>query len=43
LVTNLLDLPAELVAIGYKHRWAVEICQFDYRSSIELYLERLAA
>jgi hypothetical protein len=25
LVTNLLDLPAELVAIGYKHRWAVEL------------------
>jgi Transposase DDE domain len=25
LVTNLLALPAELVAIGYKHRWAVEL------------------
>ena len=25
LVTNLLDLSAELVAIGYKHRWAVEL------------------
>ena len=25
LVTNILDLPAELVAIGYKHRWAVEL------------------
>ena len=25
LVTNLLDLPAELVALGYKHRWAVEL------------------
>jgi Transposase DDE domain len=25
LVTNLLDLPAVLVAIGYKHRWAVEL------------------
>jgi Transposase DDE domain len=25
LVTNLLDLTAELVAIGYKHRWAVEL------------------
>jgi hypothetical protein len=25
LVTNLLGLPAELVAIGYKHRWAVEL------------------
>jgi hypothetical protein len=25
LVTNLLELPAELVAIGYKHRWAVEL------------------
>jgi Transposase DDE domain len=25
LVTNLLDLSAELVALGYKHRWAVEL------------------
>jgi DDE family transposase len=25
LVTNLLDLPAELVALGYKYRWAVEL------------------
>jgi hypothetical protein len=25
LVTNRLDLPAELVALGYKHRWAVEL------------------
>jgi hypothetical protein len=25
LVTNLLDLPADLVALGYKHRWAVEL------------------
>jgi hypothetical protein len=25
LVTNLLDLPAELVALGYKHRWTVEL------------------
>jgi hypothetical protein len=25
LVTNLLDLPAELIAMGYKHRWAVEL------------------
>jgi len=25
LVTNRLDLSAELVAIGYKHRWAVEL------------------
>lgn len=25
LITNLLDLPAELVALGYRHRWAVEL------------------
>jgi Transposase DDE domain len=25
LVTNLLELPADLVALGYKHRWAVEL------------------
>jgi hypothetical protein len=25
LVTNVLDLPADLVALGYKHRWAVEL------------------
>jgi hypothetical protein len=25
LVTSLLDLSAELVALGYKHRWAVEL------------------
>jgi hypothetical protein len=25
LVTNLLDLPADLVALGYKHRWSVEL------------------
>lgn len=25
LITNVLDLPADLVALGYKHRWAVEL------------------
>jgi Transposase DDE domain len=25
LITNLLDLPADLVALGYKYRWAVEL------------------
>jgi hypothetical protein len=25
LVTNLLDMPADLVALGYKYRWAVEL------------------
>jgi hypothetical protein len=25
LVTNLLDLPADLVGLGYKYRWAVEL------------------
>jgi hypothetical protein len=27
----------------YEKRWLIEICQFDYRSSVGLYLERLAA
>ena len=25
LLTNKLDLPAELVALGYRHRWTVEL------------------
>jgi Transposase DDE domain len=46
LVTTLLDpevYPWEELAELYRKRWQVEICQLDYRSSIELYVERLAA
>ena len=43
LVTNDLKLPLRDVIELYSLRWQIEICQFDYRSSIELYLERLAA
>jgi Transposase DDE domain len=46
LVTTLLDpveYTKEELAKLYLERWHIEICQFDYRSSIELYLERLAA
>jgi len=38
LVTNRLDLAAELVALAYRYRWAVEISQPHYDSSESLYL-----
>ncbi|HMF39033.1 MAG TPA: hypothetical protein VKF17_20535, partial [Isosphaeraceae bacterium] len=43
LVTNLLDLPAELVALGYKYRWAVEMSHSHYPSSYGLYRGSWAA
>jgi len=43
LVTNLLDLPAELVALGYKYRWAVEMSHPHYPSSYGLYRGSWAA
>jgi len=43
LVTDRLDLDADLVALAYKYRWTVEICQLDYRSSSDLYVEPAAA
>ena len=33
LATNAVDLPAELVALAYRHRWLVEKSQADYPSS----------
>jgi hypothetical protein len=43
LATNRLDLDAELVALGYHYRWAIEINHADYRSSDSLYLGGIAA
>ena len=43
IATNLMDVPAEVIAEIYRHRWTIEICQLEYRSSTELYVERLAA
>ena len=43
LVTNLLHLPAELLALGYKHRWAVEVCQANCVSRYTLYQARDSA
>jgi len=43
LMTNDLRLSVKDVIELYSLRWQIEICQLDYRSSFELYLERLAA
>ena len=43
LATNLLDVPAEIIALLYHYRWTIEICHSDYRSSASLYLEGVAA
>jgi Transposase DDE domain len=43
LVTNLLDVPAEVVALLYFYRWTIEMYQPDHRSSVTLYQGRLAA
>jgi hypothetical protein len=43
LMTNDLRLSLRDVIELYSLRWQIEICQFDYRSSTELYVERLAA
>jgi Transposase DDE domain len=46
LVTTMLDSEEhtkEELADLFRQRWNIEICQFDYRSSIELYVERMAA
>jgi hypothetical protein len=37
-VTNHLDLEAELVAVAYRWRWAVEISQLHYGSRESLSL-----
>jgi hypothetical protein len=43
IATNLLEVPAEIIADIYKHRWTIEIFHLDHRSSAGLYVERLAA
>jgi hypothetical protein len=43
LATSRLDLAAELVALGYRFRWTVDIFHPDYPSSDNLYRERRAA
>jgi hypothetical protein len=43
IATNLLDVPAEVIAAIYKHRWLIEIDQADCRSSGSLYLGGVAA
>jgi hypothetical protein len=42
LVTNRLDLDAELVALGYRYRWAIEIYQAHYTSSASCCQSRFA-
>jgi Transposase DDE domain len=37
LITDRLDLDADLVALAYRYRWSVEVCQADYVSSDTLY------
>ena len=37
LVTNLLDVPAEVIALVYQHRWTIEVYQPDCTSSALLY------
>jgi Transposase DDE domain len=37
LITDRLDLAADLVAIAYRYRWTIEVCQADYASSFRLY------
>jgi hypothetical protein len=43
IATNLLDVPAEVLADIYQHRWLIEIVHPDYRSSSTLYLGAAAA
>jgi len=37
LATDLLDVPAELIAEAYRLRWLIEVCQADCTSSAGLY------
>jgi hypothetical protein len=38
LVTNALELPAELILLAYRFRWQIEISQAKYASRARLYL-----
>ena len=37
IATNLLDVPAEIIALIYLQRWIIEVCQADCTSSAHLY------
>jgi hypothetical protein len=37
IATDLVDVPPEVIALIYKHRWAIEIVQAEYASSERLY------
>jgi len=37
IVTNLLDVPVEIIGVIYRHRWTVEVYQADCTSSAGLY------
>ncbi len=37
LATDVLDIPAELIAEAYRLRWLIEVCQSDCTSSAGLY------
>jgi len=37
LATDLLEIPAELIAEAYRLRWLIEVCQADCTSSAGLY------
>ncbi len=37
IATNLLDAPADIIALLYHYRWQIEVCQADCTSSAGLY------
>jgi hypothetical protein len=37
IATNLLDLPAWIIALIYRYRWTIEVYQPEYTSSAGLY------
>jgi hypothetical protein len=43
IATNLVDVPAEVIAFLYRQRWLIEIFHSDYRPSDRLYLGGVAA
>jgi Transposase DDE domain len=43
IATEMLDVPAEIIADIYKHRWEIEVCQADCVSRDTLYRRRGAA
>ena len=37
IATNLLDLPAWIIALIYRYRWTIEVCHADYDEKDNLY------